>query len=136
MIDYKRSGKKYDGRIETLVFAKGKRLQPPLYFLLAQKILGAPSVDSRFAYYFLEEVLEEKPWEKSLTGEMWERRPEFEAHLRRYLERIARGEFVIRAGDHCGYCDFRTLCRKSHYPTMIRAGEADDAPAADEEAAE
>ena len=98
----------------------------PLYFLLAQKMLGAPSVDSRFTYYFLEEVIEEKPWEKALTGEMWERRPEFDAHLKRYLDRIARGEFVIRPGADCHYCDFRTICRKSHYPPVVRAEEADD----------
>lgn len=134
VVDYKRSGKKYKDRMETGVFAKGKFLQPPLYFLLAQKVLGAPSADSRFTYYFLEEVLEEKAWEKSLTGEMWQQRPQFEAHLRRYLERIARGEFVIRAGKHCGFCDFRTLCRKSHRPTVVRAEEADDAPAGEEEA--
>jgi ATP-dependent helicase/nuclease subunit B len=126
VVDYKRSGKKYGGKMETGVFTKGKFLQPPLYFLLAQKMLQAPSVDSRFTYYFLEEVLEEKPWEKALTGEMWEQRPLFEAHLKRYLERIARGEFVIRPGGDCGYCDFRTMCRKSHRPTVVRAEEADD----------
>jgi ATP-dependent helicase/nuclease subunit B len=134
VVDYKRSGRKYQGKMETGVFSKGKFLQPPLYFLLAQKMLGGPSVDSRFVYYFLEEVLEEKAWEKALTGEMWEQKPAFEAHLKRYLERIARGEFVIRPGKDCGFCDFRTLCRKSHRPTVVRAEEADDAPVAEEEA--
>jgi ATP-dependent helicase/nuclease subunit B len=134
VVDYKRSGKKYDGKMETNVFTKGKFLQPPLYFLLAQKILKAPSVDSRFVYYFLEEVLEEKTWEKALTGEMWEQRPAFEAHLKRYLDRIARGEFVIRPGASCGYCDFKTLCRKSHRPSVLRAEEADDATATEEAA--
>jgi len=133
VVDYKRSGKKYKDKMETGVFTKGKFLQPPLYFLLAQKVLGAKSVDSRFVYYFLEEVIEEKAWEKAMTGEMWERRPEFEAHLKRYLDRIARGEFVIRTGKHCGYCEFRTLCRKSHRPSVIRAEEADDAPPEEEE---
>jgi hypothetical protein len=134
VVDYKRSGKKYDGKMETGVFTKGKFLQPPIYFLLAQKLLGAPSVDSRFVYYFLEEVLEEKTWEKALTGQMWEQRPAFEAHLKRYLDRIARGEFIIRPGKNCGYCDFRTLCRKSHRPSVVRAEEADDAPAGKEAA--
>ena len=65
---------------------------------------------------------------------MWEQRPLFDAHLKRYLERIARGEFVIRPGKDCGFCDFRTLCRKSHRPTVVRAEEADDAPVGEEEA--
>src|SRR6185436_11975844 len=124
VVDYKRSGGKYRLKMETGVFEKGKFLQPPLYFLLAQKMLGVPSVDSKFAYYFLEDLLDDKPLEKELTGEMWERRPEFEAHLRSYLERIAAGEFLIRPGRHCDYCDFRSVCRKSHFPTRVRAEEA------------
>jgi ATP-dependent helicase/nuclease subunit B len=133
VVDYKRTGRKYRDRMETGVFTKGKFLQPPLYFLLAQKMLRAPAADSRFVYYFLEEVLDEKAWEKALTGEMWEQKPSFEAHLRRYLDRISRGEFVIRPGRDCGWCDFRTLCRKSHRPTVLRAEEADDAPVAEGE---
>jgi len=126
IVDYKRSGKKYKGKMETGVFKDGKFLQPPLYFLLAQKILHAPGADSRFAYYFLDEILEDEPWEKVLTGEMWVRKPEFLGHLKRYLDRIARGEFIIRDGKHCQYCDFRTLCRRGHWPTRVRAEEADD----------
>ncbi len=124
VVDYKRSGKKYSLKMETGVFQKGKYLQPPLYFLLAQKMLGAPGVDSKFSYYFLDDVLEKDTWEKELRGDMWERRPEFEAHLKSYLERIAAGEFLIREGDHCKFCDFRAVCRKSHRPTLIRAEEA------------
>ncbi|HLY10857.1 MAG TPA: PD-(D/E)XK nuclease family protein, partial [Planctomycetota bacterium] len=128
VVDYKRSGKKYKGKMETGVFKDGRFLQPPLYFLLAQKILNAPTVDSRFSYYFLDEILEDEPWEKVLTGEMWERKPEFLAHLKRYLDRIVRGEFIIRDGKDCTYCEFRTLCRRNHWPTRVRAEEADDAP--------
>ena len=124
MVDYKRSGTKYKGKMETLVFEKGKFLQPPLYFLLAQKLLNAPGVDSKFAYYFLEDILEKDTWEKELTGEMWERKPEFLEHLKGYLERIAAGEFLIRPGKHCDYCDFRSVCRKGHFPTRVRAEEA------------
>lgn len=131
VVDYKRSGRKYREKMETGVFTNGRYLQPPLYFLLAQKKLGAPSADSRFSYYFLEEVLEGKAWEKVLTGEMWAERAAFEAHLKRYLDRIARGEFIIRPGKGCTYCDFRTLCRKSHRPSVVRAEEADDAGTAE-----
>ena len=44
------------------------------------------------------------------------------------------GEFVIRPGASCGYCDFKTLCRKSHRPSVLRAEEADDATATEEAA--
>ena len=60
VVDYKRSGKKYGLKMETGVFEKGKYLQPPLYFLLAQKVLGAPGVDSKFSYYFLDDVLDRR----------------------------------------------------------------------------
>ena len=133
VVDYKRSGGKYGLDMEKGVFDKGKYLQPPLYFLLAQQMLKAPADASKFAYYFLEEIFEGEEWEKELTGEMWERRPDFEAHLRSYLERIAAGEFLIRPGDHCRYCDFRTVCRKSHFPTRVRAEEALGAEEAAEE---
>ncbi len=126
VVDYKRSGKKYSLKMETGVFKKGTYLQPPLYFLLAQKQLNAPAATSRFVYYFLEEAFEGGKWQRELSGEMWEERPLFEAHLKRYLERISRGEFIIRPGRYCGYCDFKTLCRKSHRPTVLRAEEADD----------
>ncbi|HVR85362.1 MAG TPA: PD-(D/E)XK nuclease family protein, partial [Planctomycetota bacterium] len=126
VVDYKRSGKKYKGKMETGVFKDGRFLQPPLYFLLAEKILKAPTADSRFSYYFLDEILEDEPWEKVLTGEMWGRKPEFLAHLKRYLDRIARGEFIIRDSKDCTWCEFRTLCRRNHWPTRVRAEEADD----------
>jgi hypothetical protein len=112
--------------METGVFKDGRFLQPPLYFLLAEKVLKAPTADSRFSYYFLDEILEDEPWEKVLTGEMWNRKPEFLAHLKRYLDRIARGEFIIRDSKDCTWCEFRTLCRRNHWPTRIRAEEADD----------
>jgi ATP-dependent helicase/nuclease subunit B len=133
VVDYKRSGRKYPLKMETGVFEKGKYLQPPLYFLLAQKMLGVPGVDSKFSYYFLDDVLEKETWEKELTGDMWERRPEFEAHLRAHLERIAAGEFLIKPGGHCDFCDFRAICRKSHRPTSVRAEEAFGTGGKDEE---
>jgi ATP-dependent helicase/nuclease subunit B len=122
VIDYKRSGKKYGTAMETGVFGKGTYLQPPLYFLLVQQILKAPAETSRFAYYFLREAAEgARIWSRELSGTMWEQRPLFEAHLKRNLERIARGEFTIRPGRQCGHCAFRTACRRSHWPTRQRA---------------
>jgi ATP-dependent helicase/nuclease subunit B len=134
VVDYKRSGKKYSLKMETGVFEKGKYLQPPLYFLLAQKALGAPAEGSKFSYYFLEDVLEKETWEKELRSDMWQRRAEFEAHLRGYLERIAAGRFLIRPGGHCDFCDFRSVCRKSHRPTWVRAEEANEEGREEEDA--
>jgi len=40
----------------------------------------------------------------------------FADHLGRSLKAIARGEFVIRPGEHCRHCDFRTACRNNIPP--------------------
>jgi hypothetical protein len=60
-----------------------------------------------------------------LTGDMWERRPDFDALFRDLLERIPRGEFFIRPDSHCSKCDYQTMCRRSHLPTRLRARDAD-----------
>jgi ATP-dependent helicase/nuclease subunit B len=123
VVDYKKGRGKYRAAMETGIFKKGY-LQPPLYFLMAgRKIEKADLPRSRFVYYFLEDVLEEAKWELALEGTFWERRGEFEDHLRRLLETIPRGEFAIRPGDYCPMCEFRTMCRRSHRPTRLRAAE-------------
>ncbi len=127
VIDYKKSRGKYGWIMKTGVFEKGRYLQPPIYFLLALHALGRDKkVDlenSKFSYYFIEEALEGETWEMELTGEMWKEYPKFEAHLKRILEQIPRGEFAISPGDHCRSCELGTVCRKSHLPTRIRAEE-------------
>jgi hypothetical protein len=42
------------------------------------------------------------------------------------LETIPRGEFVIQPGKACVYCEYRTLCRRQHLPTKLRAGRGSE----------
>jgi ATP-dependent helicase/nuclease subunit B len=126
VIDYKKSKGKYPWIMKTGVFEKGRYLQPPLYFLLAAAMTEGAVATSKFSYYFLEEVLEGEKWEMELSGDMWERKPDFEALFRALLERIPRGEFHIRPDAHCSKCDYQTMCRKSHLPTRLRARDAED----------
>ncbi len=126
VVDYKKSRKKYTWIMETGVFEKGRYLQPPIYFMLASRVLKQTDTDrSQFAYYFIEEAPEgeRKRWEMALTGEMWEERyEEFEARFRDLLGTIPKGEFAIRPQDsYCRSCEFATMCRKSHWPTRLRA---------------
>jgi len=124
VIDYKKSRGRYSVGMGTGVFKHGRYLQPPIYFLLARHALGEVDLKrSLFAYYFIEEALRGEDWQMELTGEMWSDYPLFEAHLKRILEPIPRGEFTIRPGDHCRNCDSRVLCRKSHLPTRWRSEE-------------
>ncbi len=123
VVDYKRRrSERYRGRIETKVLKHRALLQAPLYFLLAQGALGrVDAARSKFVYYFVEDALEGDDWELALEGDFWERRGEFDAMLAGLLETIPRGEFAIRPGEACGWCEFHSVCRKSHAPTRFRA---------------
>ncbi len=126
VIDYKRSrSQRYDSSIETGVRA-GRYLQPPLYFLLAEKALKGEGVKvataaSKSGYVFLRDVADGGKGELWMEGGLGAAGAEFADKLGKSLVAIARGEFVIRPGDHCKHCDFRTACRKQHTPTRLRA---------------
>jgi ATP-dependent helicase/nuclease subunit B len=127
VIDYKRSRSKgkYGSRMETGV-RKGRYYQPPLYFLLAERLLlgEGRKVDragSRSGYLFLRDLAEGRDGGMWLEGGLGGVEAEFAGHLGRAIESIDKGEFVVRPGDHCKYCDFRTACRKQHTPTRMRA---------------
>jgi ATP-dependent helicase/nuclease subunit B len=127
VIDYKRSRSKgrYGAAMGTGV-RKGRYYQPPLYFLLAERMLRGEGrkVDpatSRSGYLFLRDLAEGREGEMWLEGGLGAAEAEFAGHLGRSLEAIDRGEFVVRPGQHCQYCDFRTACRKQHTPTRLRA---------------
>jgi ATP-dependent helicase/nuclease subunit B len=126
VIDYKRSkSQKFKVKMATGV-RQGRFYQPPLYFLLAKQTLAAEGVEvlagaSRSGYLFLHELADGDDGELWLDGGLGEAEEEFMGRLGRSLDSISRGDFVVRPGDHCGFCDFRTACRKQHAPTRLRA---------------
>jgi ATP-dependent helicase/nuclease subunit B len=136
VVDYKRrKSSKYPWIMETGVLKKGRYLQPPLYFLLAEKYLKTSDLShraaSRFSYFFLEDVLDKgEKWELTLDGEFWKNRELFDAMMVKLLESIPKGDFAIRPGDGCKRCDYRTLCRRSHLPTRLRAEASQESPEA------
>lgn len=126
VIDYKRSrSQRYKATVATGV-RNGKYLQPPLYFLLAEKALRGEGrtvlpAASKSGYLFLRDLADGGDGEMWLEGGLGDAGDGFADHLGRSLGAIARGEFVIRPGDHCKHCDYRTACRKQHTPTRLRA---------------
>jgi ATP-dependent helicase/nuclease subunit B len=126
VIDYKRSrSQKYGASMPTGV-KRGRYYQPPLYFLLAQQILAAEGVkvaaaSSKSGYLFLHDLAEGGDGGLWLDGGLGDAAAEFADQLGRSLGSIGRGEFVVRPGDHCTHCDYRTACRKQHTPTRLRA---------------
>ncbi len=129
VIDYKKSGGSYQGSVANRAL-QGKLLQPPVYFLLAERLLRdagrKPLVAaSSSGYAFLEEHLEpDAATEAGIRGDFWEQRDTFAQSLAGHLDAIADGRFLVDPGNHCRYCDIATACRKSHAPTRWRADRA------------
>jgi ATP-dependent helicase/nuclease subunit B len=108
----------------------GKRLQPPIYQVLAREKLGkgargtstffvlAPRAPARFERL---EGLAEGFWESPAGKECG-------ATLRAILDGIQGGGFPITPGEDsngpCGRCDFHAVCRKGHYPSRWRASRS------------
>lgn len=119
VIDYKtRKSRHYSSRIEKGIFEDHKFLQLPIYFLLAaQKFPKADPAKSGSLFAFIED----DPEIRELDGSFLERRAEFEALVKEFLNAIRAGKFGLTIDDHCGFCDFRFLCRRNHIPTRRRA---------------
>jgi RecB family exonuclease len=118
------------GRIERIddvsEMLRGRRLQVPLYRMMAGadalvEILGVgpkhePEEDEEPARPF-----------RVFTGFT---RPEQEAGFRetlRVLIATARGGlFPLEPDGHCVICDYRSACRRTHPPTLVREAAAED----------
>jgi hypothetical protein len=104
----------------------GRYCQPPLYFLLAEKVLAGEGIkvaptSSKSGYLFLRDLAEDEDEGLWLEGGLGASGADFASRIGRFLDSIGKGEFVVRPGTHCAYCDFRTACRKQHTPTRLRA---------------
>ena len=106
---------------------KGRWFQPPLYYLLAQAVLGKK--EGSFEYHFIEEAAAGKKWQLILDSKTGARRDRIEALLRNVVEGISSGRFFIAPGEHCRNCEFSTIFRKSHYPSKLRASRDPEARA-------
>lgn len=125
VVDYKtrRSGP-WKKRLSQLA-ADGEAHQIPLYAALAAGALGAGWSFAGGELLFVEAEPDEERT-STLTPADWEkaREPFFRA-LAAKIEAISNGRFPILPEDgergHCAFCDFPTLCRKSHGPSRARA---------------
>jgi len=132
VIDYKlRMGKTESPEDRNLLQSalRGKRLQLPLYVLLAEQ--HAPGVRKSAvsprihgAFYLLGPRWVTGPLVvERFPEEAWEEpnRARLQATLGVLLRGIRAGRFFIFPDDHCKNCDVRAACRKSHRPSLWRA---------------
>jgi ATP-dependent helicase/nuclease subunit B len=125
--DYKtrRSGRWKKGL--AFLAAEGTSHQIPFYAELTAGALGFGWDFAGGELLFLEAEDEERAM--ALTPEEWSRtREPFLLKLALKIEAIGAGRFTIIPEDgergHCSWCDFPTLCRKSHAPSRARAARA------------
>ncbi|MDE0035218.1 MAG: exodeoxyribonuclease V subunit gamma [Deltaproteobacteria bacterium] len=134
IIDYKyKSGRspQPEDRNPLLAAIRGQKLQLPVYTLLAADYVnarGGPMTDAAVEaawYYFLAGRWEKGPLvRRGFSEETWG-----EAAGQRVRDAVARllrgiraGEFFIMPGSYCRYCEVSEICRKDHFPSVLRAG--------------
>lgn len=123
--DYKTRASVRWGKDLIQAGVEGRVHQLPMYVLLAGEELGADWSFAEGELLFLEADDDAKR-RLAFSAEAW--MPQKEAFLKALavrLEAAADGRFPIRPdereGGHCSWCDFTTVCRKSHGPSRARA---------------
>ncbi|MBI3605606.1 MAG: exodeoxyribonuclease V subunit gamma [Nitrospirae bacterium] len=131
IIDYKfKLGKNRKAETKDLYLAsvQGKQLQIPLYLLLARQnaVSSGGNGDRPFfeaSLYYVAPKWEKGPLvpvhfpENGWEGESGKRVASTIVFL---LEGIQGGRFFINPGEACGYCEYRSICREDHRPSLLR----------------
>lgn len=138
IIDYKfKAGKKMssDDKNLSLSAIRGKRLQPPLYLLMAIPYLKYTAgikdpQPEKVSLYFIApgwSADEEGKARSGFPGDCWKTLlgERITATVALLLKGIREGLFFILPGDYCSHCDYSAICRKNHFPSRWRA-ERDD----------
>ena len=113
--DYKTGGD-LGARVQATKMVSGLQLQVPLYALIA----GAPVELLGVGPRHDAEAVRFDDFKSSAVREGLLETLRIAAAL------AAHGTFPIRSGEHCGYCDYRSACRRAHPPTEYREGIAKD----------
>ena len=132
VIDYKfKLGANRAPQDRNLVRAalRGERLQPPFYFMLAQRWAeeqllkpARPAIGANF--YYIAPRWAEGPLisasygSEGLSGAVGAATRQTIAYL---ADGVRRGRFFINRGEYCGRCDAAPICRKNHPPSLWRA---------------
>ena len=134
IIDYKfKSGKKIssDDKDLSLSAIRGKRLQPPLYLLIATPYLKYTAgikdpQPEKVRFYFIApwwSADEDSETRSEFPGDCWQTPlgERITATVALLLKGIREGLFFILPGDYCSHCDYSAVCRKNHFPSRWRA---------------
>ncbi len=114
---------------------RGRKLQLPVYLLLAREYTGAqgPGADTAVEaawYYFIARRWSKGPLVRcSFPADAWEEisGAAIRNVIIRRLRGIRAGEFHIKPGSHCRFCEVSEICRKDHFPSLTRAARHEPA---------
>ena len=131
VIDYKfKFGAAPTTQDKNLVRAalRGERLQPPFYYLLAEKWSEpqggnpAPAIEADFYYIaqrWSDGPLVRAPYDREgLNGNLGTATKQTIEYL---ANGVRQGLYFIHRGEHCGRCEVAAICRKNHPPSLWRA---------------
>ncbi len=134
VIDYKfRSGKKMNSEDKNLLLSavRGKRLQPPLYLMMAIPYLKDTAgiekpQPEQASFYFIApkwSIEEGNRMSSEFPGDCWQSSlgERIMTTVTLLLKGIREGLFFILPGSYCDYCDYSAICRKNHLPSSWRA---------------
>lgn len=133
IIDYKfKAGRRISSEDKNLMLSaiRGKKLQPPLYILMARPYLVkmgiAVPVSDKVSFYFIAPGWKsgcEDALRSEFPGDCWNTPPgnQINETVALLLEGMKEGLFFILPGSYCDNCDYKTICRKNHYPSSLRA---------------
>jgi ATP-dependent helicase/nuclease subunit B len=108
---------------------RGERLQPPFYYLLAERWAeehdsksAQPLIESDF-YYIAPRwpggpLVPTRYGGEGLADKVGAATKQTIAYL---ADGVRQGHFFINRGEYCGRCDFAPICRKNHPPSLWRA---------------
>ncbi len=130
VVDYKITFRKKPLPLEKNLMTsalRGKKLQAPIYLRLAEIFAearaGSESGQTESVFYHLAPNWPDGPlviskfpelgWQGE-CGEMLKRTISF------LLQGIEKGRFFMKPGNHCDFCEIRTLCRLNHSPSLKR----------------
>lgn len=105
---------------------RGRRSQPPLYLLLAERFFAARGDGPRRMSFVYRPIGGDR-MDEALTDVEWrENRSSIIHTLKTQLDLIRAGEFVILPDKsaergYCRVCSVQTICRKSHGPSRSRS---------------
>lgn len=124
--DYKTGGK-IEKDVDPREYLRGRRIQLPLYRLMAESRGAAGPIDAEVLglgpVFSPVGGIERKRQARLENEKFTENRQGFEETLAVFVMNAVEGRFPFNSDRHCQWCDFQPACRRTHYASRLRVSE-------------